>query len=134
NLKFGGDEQHITQTSDMMGSTLKKDYPEIEEYTRIFNNHGSKLVKKGNEFINEGNVAHVDSTFFDVFTLPAISGDIKTALNQPNTVVITESTAKKYFGETDVVGKSLETNDKGSTVYKITAVIKDIPKNSHFHF
>lgn len=133
-LKFGGDEQRISQTSDMMGASLKSDYPVVEEYTRIYTSSGSKLVKKGNEFINESDVAHVDSTFFNVFTLPAISGDTKTALNEPNTVVITASTAKKYFGTTDVVGKSIETNDKSSTVYKVTAVIKDIPLNSHFHF
>ena len=77
-------------------------------------------------------MAHVDSTFFDVFTLPAINGDTHTALNEPNTVVITESTAKKYFGSTDVIGKTVETNDK--VVYKITAVIKDIPENSHFNY
>lgn len=133
-VKFGGGELHSSQTSDMMGSLLKKDYPEIEEYTRIYTNNGNKLVKKGTEFINEANVPHVDSTFFFIFTLPAIVGDTKTALNEPNTVVLTESTARKYFGTTDVLGKTIETNDKGRTVYKVTAVIKDIPQNSHFHF
>jgi putative ABC transport system permease protein len=133
-IKFGGDEQRITQTSDMMGESLKKDYPEVEEYARIYTSSGNKLIKKGSEFINEDNVAHVDSTFFNIFTLPAVSGDTRTAINEPNTVVITASTAKKYFGTTEAVGKSIETNDKGSTVYKVTAVIKDIPQNSHFHF
>ena len=133
-IKFGGGDLHSSQTSDMMGPLLKKDYPEIEEYTRLYNNNGNKLIKKGSEYFNEKNVAHVDSTFFSVFTLPAIAGDTKTALNEPNTVVLTESTARKYFGTTDVIGKSIETNDKGSTVYKVTAVIKDIPRNSHFHF
>ncbi|MEO5781796.1 MAG: ABC transporter permease, partial [Ginsengibacter sp.] len=133
-VKFGGGDLHIAQTSDMMGASLKKDYPEIEEYTRIYNNSGNKLVKKGNEYINELNVPHVDSSFFNVFTLPAIVGDTRTALNQPNTVVITKSTALKYFGTTDALGKTIETNDNGSTVYKVTAVIKDVPQNSHFHF
>src|SRR5215213_433863 len=131
-IKFGGGNLHICQTSDMMGQMLKKDYPEIEEYTRIYNNSGSKLVKKGNEYIKEFNVPHVDSTFFSVFTLPAIEGDTKNALNEPNTVVLTESTAKKYFGTTNAIGKTIETNDKGSTLYKVTAVVKDVPKNSHF--
>ncbi len=133
-IKFGGNELHIPESSDMMGATLKKDYPEIEEYTRIYNNNGNKLVKKGNEYINEFNVAHVDSTFFTVFQLPAIEGDTRTALNEPNTVVITEVVSKKYFGTTHVLGKTLETNDDSSTIYKITAVIKDIPQNSHFRF
>jgi putative ABC transport system permease protein len=131
-LRFGGSDLHLPVTSDMMGEVLKKDYPQVEQYTRIYTSNGNKLIRKGNEYINEINVAHVDSTFFDVFTLPALAGDTKTALNQPNTVVISESTAKKYFGTTDVIGKTIETNDKVN--YKITAVIKDIPNNSHFHF
>ncbi|MFL5786737.1 MAG: ABC transporter permease, partial [Flavisolibacter sp.] len=131
-IKFGGADLHMPVTSDMMGQLIKKDYPEVEQYTRIYNSNGNKLIKKGNEYINEFNVAHVDSTFFDVFTLPAISGDTRTALNAPNTVVVTESTARKYFGTTNVIGKTIETNER--VLYKITSVIKDIPKNSHFHF
>ncbi|MEO7522536.1 MAG: ABC transporter permease, partial [Ferruginibacter sp.] len=133
-IRFGGAEQRLPVTSDMMGGLLKKDYPQVEQYVRIYNSSGPILVKKGNGFINESNVAHADSTLFEVFTLPAIAGDTKTALNDPNTVVITESTAKKYFGTADVIGKTIETDDDSSTVYSITAVIKDIPKNSHFNF
>ncbi|MES2849493.1 MAG: ABC transporter permease [Bacteroidota bacterium] len=133
-IVFGGNNLHLAVTADPMGTALKKDCPEVEEYVRFYTSSGSKLVKKGSSFINEDNVAHADSTLFDVFTLPAIAGDTKTALNEPNTVVITESTAKKYFGTTDAVGKTIETNDNTSTVYKITAVIKDIPHNSHFNF
>src|SRR5450631_351298 len=133
-IKLGGGELHMPVTSDMMGQLLIKDYPAIEQYTRIYNSNGSKLVKKDKVFIIEDHVAHVDSTFFDVFTLPVISGNTHTALNEPNTVVITESTAKKYFGSTEVLGKTIETNDDKNPLYKITAVIKDIPSNSHFHF
>ena len=133
-IKFGGAEMHMPVTSDMMGQLLKKDYPEAEQYTRIYTFNGNKLIKKGNEYINEAKVAHVDSTFFDVFTLPAIEGNTKTALDEPNTVVLTKSAALKYFGTTDVVGKTIETNDNDHTFYKVTAVIKDIPENSHFHF
>jgi putative ABC transport system permease protein len=133
-IVFGGNKLHLAVASDPMGATLKKDYPQVEEFVRFFASGGSKLVKKGNEFIRENNVSHADSTLFDVFTLPVISGDGKTALNEPNTVVISESAAKKYFGTTDVVGKNVETDDNGSTLYKVTAVIKDIPHNSHFTF
>ncbi|MEP7373247.1 MAG: ABC transporter permease [Chitinophagaceae bacterium] len=133
-LVFGGNKLHMAVTCDPMGATLKKDYPQVEEYVRFFNSKGSKLIKKGNEFINEDNVVHADSTLFNVFTLPAIAGDTKTALNEPNTVVITESAAKKYFGNTNAVGKTIETNDNNSTLYKVTAVIKDIPRTSHFRF
>ncbi|PKP34654.1 MAG: cell division protein FtsX, partial [Bacteroidetes bacterium HGW-Bacteroidetes-15] len=134
-FRIGGGDMHMTQTSDMMGELLKKDYPQVEESTRIYTSGGSKLIKKGNEFINEPRVANVDSTFFEVFTLPVIEGDTKSALNEPNTVVITESTAKKYFGSTNVLGKIVEVkNEEAITPYKITAVIKDIPHNAHFNF
>ena len=63
-----------------------------------------------------------------------VEGDTKTALIEPNTVVITESMAKKYFGSTHVIGKTIETRDDKNPLYKITAVIKDMPKNAHFHF
>ncbi|MFT3678992.1 MAG: ABC transporter permease [Ferruginibacter sp.] len=131
---FGGNNLHMAVTADPMGAILKKDYPQVEEYVRIYASSGAKLVKKDNAFINEPNVAHADSTLFNVFTLPAVAGDTKNALNEPNTVVITESTAKKYFGATNVVGKMIETDDNTSTLYKVTAVIKDIPHNSHFNF
>jgi putative ABC transport system permease protein len=133
-FKFGGNVQYFPLSSDMMGATLKKDYPQVEQFARVYNSNGSKLIKKGTEFITESNLCHADSTFFDIFTLPSLSGDTKTALHEPNTVVITESTAQKYFASTDVLGKTIETNENNSTLYKITAVIKDIPQNSHFNF
>ena len=134
-IRFGGGDLHMTQTSDMMGQLLKKDYPQVEEYTRIYTNDGEKLIKKGNEFISEPHVANVDSTFFTVFTLPVIEGDTRTALNEPNTVVITESTARKYFGSVNVMGKTVEVkNDEATIPYKVTAIIKDLPHNSHLNF
>jgi putative ABC transport system permease protein len=133
-LRMGGSEVNMAQASDPMGAALKKDYPQIEEFTRIYASSGSRLVRKGNEYIDENRVAYVDSTFFDVFTFPALRGNTHTALNDPNSVVITESTAKKYFGNIDVLGKYVETTENNSTLYKITAVIKDMPTNSHFHY
>src|SRR6266511_2105864 len=88
NSRFGSAGLLSPLTSDMMGQLLKKDYPEVENYTRIFTFAGSKLVKKGNEYINEQKAVHADSTFFDVFTLPAIEGNAKTAFFEPNAVVI----------------------------------------------
>lgn len=135
NIRFGGTELNMAVSSDPMGSTLKKDYPQVEEFTRLYASEGAKLIKKGGEFINEERVVFVDSTFFQVFTLPVLLGDNKTALHEPNTVVLTESAAKKYFGSVaDALGKNVETNDNANTLYKVTAVIKDIPRQSHFHF
>jgi putative ABC transport system permease protein len=135
-IRFGGADLHMPVTSDMMGQLLKKDYPQVEQYTRLYSFNGDKLVKKGNEYIEEEHVAHADSTFFDVFTLPAIEGNTRTALDEPNTVVITESMAKKYFPQdaSHGLGKNIEVKDEKSPLYKVTAVIKDMPENSHFHF
>src|SRR4029078_13559843 len=133
-IRFGGADLHMPVTSDMMGQILKKDYPQVEQYTRIYSFNGDKLVKKGNEYINEERVAHADSTFFDVFTLPAIEGDNRKALCAPNPGAVSESMAKKYFNSVDVLGKTLEVKDEKNPLYKVTAVIKDIPENSHFHF
>jgi putative ABC transport system permease protein len=132
---FGGTEMSMAVTSDPMGAVLKSDYPEVEDYVRLYASSGSKLIKKGNEYINEVAVAHADSTLFRVFTLPAILGDTKTALNDPNTVVITETVANRYFGSPELaIGQFLETDDNESTLYKVTSVIEDMPRNSHFNF
>jgi putative ABC transport system permease protein len=134
-IQFGAGKLHMTQTSDMMGQALKKDYPQVEAYARVYTNNGNRLIKKGNEFIDEPKVANVDSSFFEVFALPVMEGDIKRALDEPNTVVVTESAAKKYFGATNVVGSTVETkNGERLDSYKITAVIKDFRPNSHFNF
>ncbi|HEY2725640.1 MAG TPA: FtsX-like permease family protein, partial [Parafilimonas sp.] len=116
---------------DPLAPTLKRDFPEIEEEVRI-NNQADILVKKGNQNVQDHNAAFADSTFFKVFTVPMIAGNPATALKEPNSIVIDETTAKKYFNSTNVVGKTLVVDN--TNYCKITGVIKDIPKQSHFHF
>lgn len=130
-LQFGGHHFVLASSPDPLGAALKSEFPQVKQYVRL-RDHGGLLVKKGNQNIQEDKVILADSTLFDVFTLPMIEGDPKTALVNPNSVVITESTAKKYFNSTNVVGKSLTVYD--TSVYKITGVIKDVPKESHFHY
>jgi putative ABC transport system permease protein len=138
--RWGGQEVRMAQIGDPIGPKLKNDYPQVEEYTRVFysrNDPGmaNKLVRKGDGYITEDNTAYVDSTFFNVFKFPALEGDPRTALNEPHTVVITASAAAKYFGTTDAVGKALAVKEDGKDVsYKVNAVIRDIPGNTHFHF
>jgi putative ABC transport system permease protein len=130
-IKFGGSELKLAVTSDPMGAALKKDYPQVEEYTRVYYD-GPQLVKKGTQFLDETGVGYVDSTFFNVFSFPSIYGDTRNALKEPNTAVVTEATAKKYFGTTDAIGKQLELSNH--RLVKVNAVIKDMPANSHFRF
>jgi putative ABC transport system permease protein len=131
-IKMGGSELKLSVSSDPMGATLKRDYPLVEQFTRIYASEGSMLMKKGEGFINEPKIAYADSTFFDVFSVPLIAGNAKTALNDPNTCVISESGALKYFGTLNAVGKLMERNTK--EVFKVTAVMKDLPQNSHFRY
>lgn len=126
---------HSSQTSDMMGELLQKDYPQVKNYTRFYTSDGDKFIKKGSVYVVENRTAHVDSTFFEVFQRPAIEGNLKTALTHPNSVVITASTAKKYFGTTNALHQTLATKKNGEiTLYKVKAIIPDFPKNSHFQF
>lgn len=130
-VKFGGNHADLAVTPAPMGITMLQELPEVEHYTRL-QDYGNFLVKKDNQNIRENHVGGADSSVFEVFTLHMIAGDPRTALVAPHSMVITEKIAKKYFGQTDAVGKSLVVND--TIHYRITGVIKDIPTQSHFTF
>ncbi len=130
-IKFGGNENSYAVSPAPAAAALKSDFPEIEQAAR-FRNQGGNLVKKGNQNIKEDLMIYADNSILDIFTLPMIFGNPGTALSEPNTIVITERIAKKYFNRTNVVGQVLTFNN--TDPYKITGVIKDIPLQSHFHF
>src|SRR5580700_1774716 len=119
-------------TSKLFGPTLVASYPKIEQMVR-FRNPGDQLVRKGNDHVVEHHFTFADSTIFKVFTLPMIAGDPNTALNNPHSIVIDESAARRYFNSTDVIGRTLEVG-YGNTLLKITGVIRDMPEQSQFHF
>ncbi|MDR3716898.1 MAG: ABC transporter permease [Puia sp.] len=127
-----GGEMKEANVMPPVAQTLLKDYPEVEEATRL--QRGSKyIVRYQDRVFSEKGFAYVDSNFFQVFTLPLEEGDARTALIEPNTVVITREIAQKYFGKEDPVGKVLSV--KGwKTDLKVTGVIDKVPVNSHFHF
>lgn len=115
-----------------MAPALSKDYPEIEEATRLWGN-GKTMYKNGNLRFYEDKVFYADSNVFRVFTHKFIEGNPQNALTAPNSLVLTQSIAEKYFGKnTSYVGKTLES--ASGDIYKVTAVIKDVPKNSHIIF
>ncbi|MDP4260602.1 MAG: ABC transporter permease [Bacteroidota bacterium] len=121
-----------TTTSKFMGPALVASYPKIQQMVRFRNPH-DELVRKGNDHILEHHFIFADSTIFKVFTLPMIAGDPNTALNNPHSIVIDESAARRYFNSTDVVGRTLEVGNDNSPL-KITGVIRDMPEQSQFHF
>ncbi|HTI61825.1 ABC transporter permease [Mucilaginibacter sp.] len=130
-IKFGGNESASADVPAPTAAALKADFPEIEQVVR-FRDRGGNPVKKGTQNIQENRMVFADPAVFDVFTLPMIGGDPKTALKEPRTVVITEEIARKYFNTPNAVGKVLTFND--TSLYKVTGVIKNIPSQSHFHF
>ncbi len=127
--KLNGQETNNSKTPSLLGITLLKSYPEVINFTRIgyFGQHDIRYKDKS---FREGSIYIVDSTYFSMFTLPFIYGDPKTALKNPNSVVIPEKTAKKYFGEENPVGKTFVVDDTSS--YLITGVMEDFPDKSHF--
>lgn len=130
-VKYGENHFDVAQTPALLGNEAVKQLPEVEQYTRL-RMQGGIMVKKDNENMREGRVAYADSTFFEVFSFPVISGNPATALKNPNSVVITESMAKKYFNSTDAAGKNLVIENTKN--YIVTAVIRDMPANSHFNY
>ncbi|TLV01022.1 ABC transporter permease [Dyadobacter luticola] len=127
---IGGKEINIANAPAPAGPAVLRDYAEIETFTRI-KTEGSFLVKYDQKQFKETRVAFADSNFFDVFTFPLLKGNPKTALSEPNTVVVTETTSTKYFGKKDPVGQSLKIGDR---LFRVTGVAKDVPSNAHFHF
>ncbi len=112
------------------GPQVVHDYPEVEAYVRFINMPRALYKYEDKEFYEE-NFNFVDSTLFDIFTYKVIKGEVRSALLEPNKIVLTERIANKYFGKTDPIGKTLTT---GSDTYEVTGVIQNVPANSHFRF
>ena len=130
-VKYNGDLMQDAVCPAPLAATLAGQFPEIENTVR-FRQAGSFQIKKGTENIHEDYVTYCDNSIFKVFTLPVAYGSTRTALTEPNEVVITEGTAKKYFNRANVVGETMIFND--GKPFRVTAVIKDIPLQSHFRF
>jgi len=128
---LGGEDFNAPYTPIPLAENLILEFPEVETATRIV--AGShKLVSYKDKKFSEKKFFYSDSTFFEIFNIPLIHGNSGTVLNQPNTVVLTETTAKRYFGDEDAIGKVIKL-DNGLD-YKVTGICEDVPSNSHFHF
>ncbi len=134
--KMGNEEFVAGHTPPPVGLALLNNIPEVESYTRIY--------KPGNEIIHyvsngqknaltEKSLLSVDSNFLQFFNYPLIEGNRATCLNGPNSVVLTERAAKKYFGSTSAIGKNL-VFDEYSAPFTVTAVLKDLPSQSSLQF
>ncbi len=115
-----------------MASALVSEYPEILVSTRV-TRMGSWLIQFGENRYNEDGVLFADSTFFRVFDFKLLKGDPATALERPRSMILTESYARKYFGNTDPMGKHMLVEDDTS-LYTVTGIVQNIPDNSHIKF
>jgi len=123
-----------------IGAAVKAEFPEVQESVRVYNftgDNGNFFLRIGDKVFEEKNVFAADSNFFQVFSGKILKGDLSTALTKPNSVVLNETTAKKYFGSVDAaINKTFEAdgNNNNNNIFQITAICSDWPENSHFLF
>jgi putative ABC transport system permease protein len=121
---------NLSTVAPPFGYYLPTDFPEIEKMTRLLNN-GTTPLRYKDKLINEQNVFFADENLFDVFTVKVIEGSPKSALKDPYSVMLSEETAKKYFGNEDPMNKIIRANNQFDV--KVTGIYKPFPSNSHIH-
>ncbi len=134
-LEESGDIANLAKTPSMWPIQMKNEFPEVEEYVRFYHYRSDILISYQEEKkFYESNFYWADAAVLDIFSFPLLKGDPRSALTEPNSVVISESMARKYFPAGDAVGNSLTYANQG-TVFElqVTGVMRDIPSNSHFH-
>jgi putative ABC transport system permease protein len=130
--KFAAAEFQAYTTAAPTGPVFLEEIPEVINYTRV-ERWDNVLTRQGDRTYLEDHFYWADSGFFEIFSFPLLRGDPSRVLAEPRSMVISESTARKYFGEEDPVGKTIEVFSD-STDYNITGVVKDIPDNSSLYF
>ena len=120
---------YMGTNAHVMGPMLKEEFPEVDNYVR-FTSYGSpKVLTYGDISFSEEKFVWADGSVFDIFSFELLQGNPKEALVNPNTLVISEKVAEKYFGNDSPLGKSIQLNH--NTLYTITGVMKNLPKTSH---
>jgi putative ABC transport system permease protein len=128
---YTGRVYHVTVTPHPLAPALKGEIPEIAEATRIVW-FGGQLFRHGDKAFFEDRARAVDPAFLTMFSFPLVRGDAATALAGPDSIVLTEETARKYFGTEDAIGKTLTVNN--DTDLKVSGVLKDFPRNSTLRY
>jgi putative ABC transport system permease protein len=131
--KIAGQDIRTANTCPPMAAALVTEIVEVESATRVTPYFGRPAVKYAEKVLTEENVFYVDSNFFEFFSFVLKEGDVKTALKEPNTIVLTEDIEKKYFGSESGVGKLMVIGDDNKT-FKVTGIAGNPPANSHFRF
>lgn len=131
-IKSGGVVYNEAGTQFPMASAINEDFSGVEEVVRIFKPLSTPLIIREDLKYTEGKFFFADEAFFSVFGYPLIAGDPEKVLQKPNSVVISERIAQKYFGEGNPVGQVLEYN--GQQLLEITGIVDNSDLNSHFDF
>ncbi|MEP5611347.1 MAG: ABC transporter permease [Cyclobacteriaceae bacterium] len=126
-----GSETKYINSPPALAPGIQEMYPEIERATQL-RYTGRTSLRNGDQVYFENHGFYADSSFLEVFTFPLVSGNTKTALDEPNSIVITSHLSKKYFGEKDPMGKLITMNN--DVLLKVTGILEPIPSNSHIKF
>ena len=128
-----GATQKVALSMFPMGPTLKQEFPEIKNFTRIHWDEKYQLTKDGKKiFLPQ--VFFVDSTFLKIFDFKVIRGEGQTALLKPHSALLTEETAKKLFGDADPIGKIITHYGDDTVTFSVTGIMANVPKNSQLQF
>ncbi|MFB0518274.1 MAG: ABC transporter permease, partial [Acidobacteriota bacterium] len=129
----------LALTPAALAPALTAELPEIESSIRIYKSR-DWFVRDGEKTFKETRVRFADANIFDIFSIPLVLGNPRTALAEPNCIIISENTAKKYWGDSDPLNKIIvltniqtHNNDDNFISFKITGVFQDLPANTHFH-
>lgn len=130
NGKMSGQELRVTSTASPVGPTMVNEFPEVENFLRM-NRWGETTLRYGEKYFTEQYFVEVDSSFFDFFSIPLIRGNKRTALNEKRDLVLSETAAKKIFGDEDPMNKMIQVGND-TALYRISGVMEDVPSNTHF--
>lgn len=115
-----------------LAPAMKAQFPEVVDFSRLVQREG--IVSFGNINMREDNLIFTDPSFLEIFSFALLKGDKEAVLKSPNTAVVSQTTARKYFGDEDPVGKVLKISTDGTQDYQVGGVIQDAPANSHFKY
>ncbi|HEV7382645.1 MAG TPA: ABC transporter permease, partial [Dyadobacter sp.] len=129
-----GEASNIAMTPTAVAPAFTREFAEVEKAVRIypFSGNGSVAVHHGDQTYNENKVIFADSTFFRIFSFSFVEGSPISALSQPNSVVIDQTTARKYFKDEKAIGKTISMDERYNLL--VTGVIADVPSYSHIKF
>jgi putative ABC transport system permease protein len=125
--------QKVALSMFPMGPTLKNEFPEITNFTRVrWNNQYQMTYGEKREYFSQ--ILFVDTPFLQIFDFPLLRGNRATALQNPNSALLTETGARKLFGNADPIGRTISHFDSDTTIFTVTGIIKDVPSNSQLQF